>query len=263
MTNEFRNESLEHEIQEAGGNAEARELAAQELTVPDKFRDKSPEDIIKSYQELEKAYGRQAQTVGQLRKAVDQMLEFRDSSSSAREEPPKPLSVDDIYENPDDAVRRVVREETTGKLKEVQEELARTRRELTLKEFEARHPNWRETVKDPAFANWVEERPHRLRLAAAADQYDFDAAEELFGLYEEATAGRRASEESQRRDQQLSQAGLETGSAAPAPKGKTFSRYELMQKRIAANRGNRDAAMWLQSNAEAVQRAYAEGRIVD
>ena len=262
MTNEFRNESLEQEIQDASGNAEARELAAQELTVPDKFRDKTPEDIIKSYQELEKAYGRQAQTVGHLRKAVDQMLEFN-SSNSEREEPPKPLSVDDIYENPDDAVRRVVREETTGRLKEVQDELARTRRELTLKEFETRHPKWRDTVKDPEFVNWVEERPHRLRLAAAADQYDFDAAEELFSLYEDANAGRRASQETQRRDQQLSQAGLETGSAAPAPKGKTFSRYELMQKRIAANRGNRDAAMWLQGNADAIQRAYAEGRIVD
>ena len=263
MTNEFRNETLEQEIQDAEGNAEARELAAQELTIPDKFREKSPEEIIKSYQELEKAYGRQAQTVGQLRKAVDQMLEFKSSSSSEREEPPKPLSVDDIYDNPDDAVRRVVREETTGRLKEVQEELDRTRRELTLKEFEARHPSWRDTVQDPAFVNWVEERPYRQRLAVAADKYDFDAAEELFSLYEDATAGRKVSDDNQRREQQLSQASLETGSATPAPKGKTFSRYELMQKRIAAYRCNRDAGMWLHSNAEAIQRAYAEGRIVD
>ena len=144
MTYDPRNESLEREINEAGQNAGAREAAAQEFQVPDKFKDKSAEEIIRSYIELEKAHGRQAQTVGQLRKTVDQMLEFQNSSEPSRAEPPKPLSVDDIYENPDDAVRRVVREETTGELKKVQDELTRTRRELTLREFEKKHPNWKQ-----------------------------------------------------------------------------------------------------------------------
>jgi hypothetical protein len=261
MTNGF-NESLEREINEAGINQDAREAAAAELDIPEKFREKSAEEIIRSYQELEKAYGRQAQTVGQLRKSVDQLLELNSTDEPERREPPKPLSVDDLYENADDAIRRAVREETAADLNAVKKELNDTKRQLTLRDFESRHPNWRQLVADPSFANWVADRPYRQKLAAAADQYDFDAAEELFSMYEDMDKGRKQEDQQERRSK-LKDASLESGAARQSTPVKTYSRYELMEKRIRAKRGDRNADMWLRENSTAIQRAYEEGRIVD
>lgn len=263
MTEDFRNNSIEQEIADARDSQESREGSLDGFTIPDKFREKSAEEIIQSYQELEKAYGRQAQTVGQLRKSVDQLLEFNTPSKSEPVEPPKPLSADDFYENPDDAVRRVVREETTGKLDKVTQELDRTRRELTLKDFESRHPDWKDKAQSPEFVNWVNERPYRARLAAQADQYDFDAAEELFSMYEDSSRGRKEHQDRQHRSEQLERAGLESGAASQPPMTKTFSRFDLLNKRIRAKQGDRKAAMWLSENGQAIQRAYEEGRIVD
>ncbi len=56
---------------------------------------------------------------------------------------------------------------------------------------------------------------------------------------------------------------LEGGTASPHETVQTFSRSELMQKRIDAKRGNPEAESWLRQNREAVAIAYEEGRIVD
>ena len=254
--------SLEQEIAESGLNTEARERAAEELSIPEKFRDKSAEDIVKAYQELEKAYGKQSQTVGQLRKSVDQLLELNSTAEPKKKEPPKPFSVDEFYDDADGSIRRVIREETSGELEQVKKELEETRRSLTLREFESKHPNWREVVSEPEFVNWMTERPYRQRLAAAADRYDFDAAEELFSMYEDSRRGRKQ-EDTARRNQELRSASLESGAARQSTPVKTFSRFDLMQKRIAAKRGDQKSDMYLRENAAAIQRAYEEGRIVD
>ena len=54
--------------------AEAEEST--EYAVPDKFAGKSPEEIIESYQNLEKELGRKAQEVGELRKLSDSFLKL-------------------------------------------------------------------------------------------------------------------------------------------------------------------------------------------
>jgi len=254
--------SLEQEIAESGQNADARERAAEELSIPEKFREKSAEDIVKAYQELEKAYGKQSQTVGQLRKSVDQLLEFNSNQEPREKEPPKPFSVDEFYDDADGSIRRVIREETSGELEQVKKELEETRRNNTLREFESKHPNWRETVSDPEFVNWMTDKPYRQRLAAAADNYDFDAAEELFSMYEDSRKG-RGKKDTEQRNQELRSASLESGAARQSTPVKTFSRYDLMQKRIAAKRGDQKADMWLRENSRSIQKAYEEGRIVD
>ena len=47
-------------------------VQAPSVEVPEKFRNKSLEDIIASYKELESQYGRQGQELGELRKVADQ-----------------------------------------------------------------------------------------------------------------------------------------------------------------------------------------------
>ena len=67
----------------------------------------------------------------------------------------------------------------------------------------------------------------------------------------------------QERERQLRDAMLESSSPAQAEMVDTYSRSELMEKRIAAKQGSLQAERWLQAHAESIARAYEEDRIVD
>ena len=53
------------------GEIEAVESKAQ---LPEKYRDKSLDDIIRMHQEAEKLIGKQAQEVGEVRKLADELI---------------------------------------------------------------------------------------------------------------------------------------------------------------------------------------------
>ena len=71
-----------------------------EYEVPDKFKDKSIQDVSKSYEELEKKLGRQAQELGDTRKLAEdllrQELEKNRQTQAQQEEQPKEFD----YDNP-------------------------------------------------------------------------------------------------------------------------------------------------------------------
>lgn len=256
-------DQLEEEIEQAGEAAEERREQAD--GIPERFKGKSAEEIAKAYAELEKLNSRQAQDLGTMRKTVDELLtlQSRESESPAAKEPPKPVTVDDLYENTDEAIRRVAREESSGRVEELERQLQQMKRESLLNNFSKEHPGWQETVQSPEFVEWVKESPYRLRLVKDADSYDLEAADTLLSLYDESKNRVAKAESKQKQRAAIKNATLESSSPSSPDLVETFSRIDLMEKRIAAKNGDMKAERWLKSRADAIAAAYAEGRLVD
>lgn len=259
-------DKIEQEIEEsadASANREATESSG--FVMPERFKGKSPEEIAKSYDELEKLMSRQAQDVGKYRKLTDDLLALESQKKQGAGSPQtKPVTVDDLYENADANIRRVVREETSDRVAELERQLADERQRQRLAEFTALHPGWKDQVKDPAFLNWIAESPYRVKLAQAADGGDLDAADVLFGLYTDLKGKQRETNaRRQRRDKELADATLESSGPTASDQVDVYSRVDLLEKRIAANNGNQKAQRWLQANSKKIRAAYEEGRLVD
>ena len=254
-------DEIDNEIEDAAGGSAERTGA----TIPERFKGKSAEEIAASYSELEKLNSRQAQDLGSLRRSVDELLALKSpqSDTGAEATSKKPITVDDVYENADETIRKVVREESSDRIEALERELQVGKAEKALAEFTVRYPTWQEDVKDPAMLNWIKDRPYRVRLAMAADQGNLDAADELFGTYYDTQKKVVTEEKKRERKQKVRDAGLESAGAGVPETVERYSRSALMEKRIAARRGNAEAERWLNAHGDSIQQAYAEGRVVD
>lgn len=261
-------DQLEAEIADANVQEQARD---EESGIPDRFKGKSRAEIAASYVELERLNSRQAQDLGSMRRTVDTLLELQPTQSLSQEskadEPSVPVTADEIYEDPDSSIRRVAREESAGQIKEVKRNVDEIRRAQALAQFDSLHPDWRQTVVDPEFVGWVREAPYRLRMAQAADQFDLEAADALLNMYNEEQNRKQAEtnavEREQRRQRAVRNASLESSGPVTPESVPTFSRNDLINKKIAAKRGDEQADRYLKTNGAAIQLAYAEGRITD
>jgi ribosomal protein L29 len=259
-------DELEGEIQEAAEDHQERvENPDAANALPERFRDKTPEEIAASYIELEKRFSQQGNDLGTLRQTVDQFMKLQSEAATTEPTEPEadPLSVDDIYDNPDEAIRRVVREEAGSKIEQLERQLAEERFNTQMQGLDAKYPGWREKAQSPEFLEWVQSSPYRARMAQAADvQNDIQAADDLIGMYYELSGAAQQAQEFQR-DQQLQQATLESSGPEQPEMVDTFSRADLMNARIAAKRGDQQAITWLNANREAIAIAYEEGHITD
>lgn len=254
---------ITEEIQDAERKTEDRREAAGE-SLPDRFKDKTPEEIAASYVELEKAYSKQGNDLGKMRSTMDEYLTNLQSvqPNASPEEVVEPVTIDDVYENPEEAISRAAHRAVGDKINELEQELAHARLQTRVESLNDKFGNWQETVQTPEFINWVQESPYRQRIASQADGFDMDAAEEILGLYGDRTGLQSLKAEAQR-DAALKDAGLESGGAEVPVREKTYSRSDVMEKRIAANRGDASAKSWLTAHAEGIAIAYEEGTLTD
>jgi len=259
-------DELETEIQEASENSESRQ-ADNSIEIPERFKDKSVEDVIKSYTELEKAYSRQGNDLGEYRKLTEQLLSLESAGGSKQPEQTQSedISIDALYDDPKGTIEKVVSQRVSGLEQQFQQERFNDR----LAQLSQKYDGWQEEVRSPEFTNWVQEwanTPVRQRLVMAGDQGDLDAAEEvLLSYYEKKQMAQQAqkSEQKAQRDAELAKGTLESGSPESPESETTFSRRKLLDLRIKAKQGNRQAINFLKDNQADIARAYAEGRLVD
>ena len=254
---------LEQEIDEAAGKTEERREAGSDL--PERFKGKSAEEIAQSYIELERLNSRQAQDLGRMRKTYDEVIELQLRGPDFKQDKPptKPVEASDLFDDPDRSIRNVAKEEVDARVKSLEQELMQERVARAQATFTTQFPTWQEDVRNPEFLNWIQEKPHRVKLARDADNGDFGAAETLFGTYYDHRESRKAKETKEERRQRVKDVSLETAGAGAPDLEQTYSRTALMEKRLAAKRGDRNADHWLRTNAESIVIAYEEGRIVD
>ena len=229
-----------------------------EVEVPEKFKNKSLEDIVKSYMELEKEFGRRNQELGELRKLTDEFLKSQigNSASATVQEPQKPeVSVDELFEDPADAITKAVEQAPT--VRKLQEELMATKAEIERARLLEKHPDALDLAQQPEFQNWVMESPIRQELFQRAHmQYDFKAADELISWYKTFNQSKKEAAKEIREDiaeKTVKEVRTEKNASQPVNK-KIFRRAELIRLRL------EDPARYAALEDEIIK-AYAEGRV--
>jgi hypothetical protein len=244
---------LEAEIEDAAGQEAAR------------IDDATPQiDWENRYKELEKLNSRQSKTLGEQRKMID---DFIVSPTPAPEpviaEESRPITIDDLYANPDEAVKKAVESHPAiAEAKKITEKFQSNELERQMGEFTTRHPDFPEIKDEPEFRNWVEDNDTRKDLYVRGNSYDLSAADALLSLYK-AEKGITAirTEDEQRRA--IEAASLEDSSAAFVAPTTQYSRSEYIAKKMAANQGNLEAEAWVNANSAPYRIALGNGQVRD
>jgi hypothetical protein len=223
-----------------------------EYEVPEKFKGKSLEDVVKSYTELEKEFGRKNNEVGELRSLADKLLQQELESKQTPVET-KEVTFDDLVESPEDAVSGIV----DNRVKELESKLENYNREAGLAKFQAKHTDYNEVGQDPKFQEWIKGSTYRTKMFLQADQnFDFDAADELLTEWKERQELLKQTSEAEVQNKvkdDLKKASAESGGTGETSK-KIYSRSQLMNLRL--NNPSKYEAM-----QDEIERAYAEGRV--
>ena len=234
---------------------EVEQPQTKEPTIPEKYQNKSLEEVVQMHQEAEKLLGRQSSEVGELRKVVDDYISSQ-TQPSAPQQTVEPEDDLDYFTDPQAAVNRAI--ENHPKIREAEQYTAQYKKQSSLAQLQTKHPDMQEILKEEAFADWIKGSKIRTQLFVAADQnYDADAADELFTLWKErkTVAQQTAKVEKQARKQQIKAAntGNAQGSSETTRK-KVYRRADI----IKLIREDPDRYQALQPE---IMKAYAEGRV--
>jgi len=237
------------------GPEEVLEEEIGEAEVQQEERVSTPVDVDweKRYTDLEVAYSRQGQQMGDYRALIDEHISTPEAEAAGPIEV-NPITPDDIYEDPDAAVRRAVDSHPAiQEARDLKKELADQRLLVERQEFQGRHPKMQETITSPEFANWVNEDPMRLELARRADGWDIASADALFALYEGNTAQQVVPPVVE----------LESGYGSETPVAEQYSRSEMFNQKVRAKQGDHAAQAYVKQHGAAYRIALGEGNVRD
>ena len=233
--------------------------------LPDKFRNKSMEEVVNMYQNLEKEFGRKGNEVGELRKLTDELLQLEIQQKKQNQErvssKEEQISDDDWFTSPKEATDKYL--QNSGLAKEVEqlkEKLTSRDREEAHKAFVEKHPDYQDLAQKEDFQTFVKDSKYRLDLAQKADQYDYEAANELFDLYKAIRANSGASNEdngadkAQQQQEARKRATLEGTSNRSKGTKKVYRRADLIKMKM--NDPERYMAM-----QDEIMQAYSDGRV--
>lgn len=238
------------EEQEPLGELEVEETKAE---LPDKYRAKSLEEVVRMHQEAEKLIGKQAQEVGEVRKLADELLKQNLSSKQQRIQEEEPEV--DFFENPQKAVQTSIdRHPDVLAAKQAGQDFKRMQIQQKLTQ---EHPDYSQVVNDAEFQNWVKASPVRLGLYAKADgEFDYDSANELLSTFKQ-IRGIQAKKSEQASDavrtKSMKAAQVDVGGSGESSK-RVYRRADLIRLKMT------DPARYEALNEE-ILAAYADGRV--
>ena len=243
---------------------EAVEIQAEaevEPSVPSKFANKTTEEIIDSYTNLEKELGRKAQEVGELRKLSDSFLQ----AEVSRQHNPQnntPLETEDndvdFFDDPNKAVNDMI--ENHPKFQEFQKFQNSQAQAGAKAQLEQKHPDFTDVVQDKGFQEWVQDSPIRMQMFQAADSYNFDAANELLSNWKDRSMISKTQEvkqqaENNRKDALKAGSTESRSSSGSGAGGKTYRRADLIRLKM------EDPTRY-ESLEDDIFQAYQDGRVV-
>lgn len=226
----------------------------EEEELPEKYRGKSKAEIARMHREIEQAYGRQSGEVGELRKVFDDYIKQQAAQKApeTKEEPADPV---DFFVDPERAVREAIK--SAPEVKQMQETAKQMAQRAAREALEQKHPDVKDIMADPAFADWLKGSNYRLGLARKADAYDFDAADELFSLWKERkeVVSNAKEIEKKAQDHEIKKASTGTGRSNPEGSGKKIYR------RADIIRLMREDPKRYEDLQDDIMKAYADGRV--
>lgn len=233
-----------------------------EVEVPEKYKGKSLDEIVRMHQEAEKLIGRQAQEVGEVRKLADSLL--KQQLEAKHDKQPEPAQEIDWFEDPQKAVHQAI--ESNPVLKQLQEQQAIQAQRVALEAIEKSHPDFVSVAQSEDFQQWVGESKVRQRLYNDANNYDVDSALELLNNYKSLRGLRQQKEEtSKAADEALKKTDSEGRSkalkAAAVQQGGTGETGKPVYRRADLIRLRMQDPSRYESMADEILNAYAEGRV--
>jgi hypothetical protein len=244
---------IDNDKEEFGELEIEQQKIEQKAELPEKYRDKSLDDIVKMHQEAEKLIGKQAQEVGEVRKLADELIKQNLGSRQQQTKQEEPEV--DFFENPQKAVQRTV--DSHPDIIAARQATLEMKRAQIQQRLAQEHPDFGDIAKDQDFANWVKSSPVRIKIFEQADSgYDFDSANELLSTYKQLRGVKNkqmsdAGEAS--RKQTLKAVGVDTGGSGESSK-KVYRRADLI--RLKMQDPNRYEAL-----SDEIMVAYQEGRV--
>lgn len=233
--------------------------------LPEKFKGKNVVDVAKAYQELETAYSRQGSELGEYRRLATTLAS---AGSRASDEAPKErteVTTEAFLENPSKTLDEAI--ESHPVVQKARETADLLEKQLAVREFESKHPEYKEDVSDPEFSNWVKKNPFLTKLAAQADSYDMGAADQLWSLWEEKkslqkeASGRKSTDENKKRKER--EGTLEGASGADSSTEQTYSRAEIVELKRRSLLGDKSAIAKVNDPKykKAIYKAYVDKRV--
>lgn len=236
-----------------------QEEQPQQPEVPEKYKGKSVEDLVQMHQELEKFSGKQSTEVGELRKVVDDYIQTQLSTQQAPQQQQQQDDNDDdvdFFVDPKTAVSRAI--DNHPKIKEAQAYTQQYKQQATLAQLKSSHPEMEQILQDPKFAEWIKGSKVRTQLFVQADQqYDYDAANELFSLWKERNQVVQQTAQAEREARKSSVKTASTGNARGTAEG---SRRKVYRRADIIKLMRTDPERY-QSLSDELLKAYAEGRV--
>lgn len=246
---QFSEIDAENSKQNAEGNT-----APEVNDVPEKYKGKSVNDIMRMHQEAEKLIGRQAQEVGEVRKLADDLLK---QQLSKHQQPPQAEEEDelDFFENPKKAIEKAVQNHPD--ILAAKQASQQMRAQQTQQALLQKHPDFAEVVKDGEFVEWVKASPYRLGMYQQADKgFDFGAADELLSTFKQIRTSRVTQTKEagdQLRKDNLKAASVNVSGTGESSK-KVYRRADLIRLMMTdPDRYN--------ANQPEIMAAYADGRV--
>jgi hypothetical protein len=238
------------------------EEIANEVEIPEKYKNKSLDEIVRMHQEAEKLIGRQAQEVGEVRKLADSLI--KQQLEAKHDKQPEQAQEIDWFEDPQKAVHQAI--ESNPVLKQLQEQQAVQAQRAALEAIEKSHPDFVSVAKSEDFQQWVGESKVRQRLYNDANNYDVDSALELLNNYKSLRGLRQQKEEtSKAADEALKKTDSEGRSkalkAAAVQQGGTGETGKPVYRRADLIRLRMQDPNRYESMADEILNAYAEGRV--
>jgi hypothetical protein len=244
---------IDNEKEEFGELEIEEQKISQKAELPEKYRDKSLDDIVRMHQEAEKLIGKQAQEVGEVRKLADELIKQNLGSrqQQTRQEEPEV----DFFENPQKAVQRTV--DSHPDIIAARQATLEMKRAQIQQKLANEHPDFGDIAKNEDFTNWVKSSPVRIDLFKKADaEFDYDSANELLSTYKElrSVKQKQSSDAGEAtRKQNLKAAGVDVGGSGESSK-RVYRRADLI--RLKMQDPNRYEAL-----SDEIMTAYQEGRV--
>ena len=239
----------ELETEEAVSQEVAAEPDTEEL--PQHYRGKTPAELIKMHQEAESRLGQQGEEVGKLRSIVDDFILKQTKSN----EPDEAEEID-FFADPDKAVEHKIANHPT--LKQLEQLGVQMQQSQTLSALQQKHPDLKEIAVSPEFQKWVMGSKVRQQLYEQANnQYNYDAADELFSTWKEIRNVTKQTVEVERKERKQALNAASTGGASgstEAPSKKIYRRADIIELM-------RTDPKRYQAMSNEIMQAYRENRV--
>ena len=229
----------------------------EEEDVPEKYRNKSPKEIIQMHQEAEKLLGKHSSEVGELRGIVDGFIRGQTQGLNKQQQQAPVEEEIDFFEDPERAVTKAI--DNHPSVRQAAQSAEEYRKQTALATLRNKHPDMEQVLTDSKFQEWVKGSAVRQQmLVHANNNYDIDVASELLGLYKDRVGMAQQAEKVEQvaRKQQLNAAstGNASGSASASSGKRIYRRTDIIK--LMKTDPDRYEAL-----SPEIMQAYAEGRV--